>query len=156
MNKDHHYRVTVEWTGNRGEGTASYRSYDRDHVVTGELTAPIHGSSDPAFRGDAARWNPEQLLLAAASQCHLLAYLHVAAVNGLVVTAYADHAEATMVEQPDGAGQFREIILRPVVTVADPATAELAQRLHEDANAVCFIARSLNFPVHHEPTVLTA
>jgi organic hydroperoxide reductase OsmC/OhrA len=114
MDKEHHYALAVEWTGNRGDGTASYRGYGREHVVTAEFTSAIDGSSDPAFRGDRTRWNPEQLLLAAASQCHLLAYLHLAATNAVIVTAYVDHPVGTMVEEVGGAGQFREITLRPV------------------------------------------
>jgi organic hydroperoxide reductase OsmC/OhrA len=156
MAKDHHYALTVEWTGNRGDGTASYRGYGREHEVSAEFAPAIAGSSDPAFRGDRTRWNPEQLLLAAASQCHLLAYLHLAATNQVVVTSYVDHPIGTMIEEPGGAGQFREITLRPVVTVADPSMREQADALHHEANAVCFIARSLNFPVHHEPTTVVA
>ena len=153
MTREHHYQLTVEWTGNRGEGTSSYRSYDRDHEVTAEHTAPISGSSDPHFRGNPSRWNPEQLLLAAASQCHMLAYLHHAALNGVVVTAYVDHPTGVMAEDADG-GRFTEITLHPSVTITDARVSELAERLHREANRSCFIASSLALPVGHEPSTI--
>jgi organic hydroperoxide reductase OsmC/OhrA len=150
----HRYTVTVEWTGNRGEGTSSYRSYDRDHEVTAESTAPIAGSSDPAFRGNPSRWNPEQLLVTAAAQCHMLSYLHHAAVNGVVVTAYIDHPTAVMTEDGAGGGRFTEITLHPLVTITDADQVELADRLHHDANRTCFVASSLALPVEHEARTL--
>lgn len=149
MSKQHRYTATVEWTGNRGEGTSSYRSYDRDHEITAEHLAPILGSSDPAFRGNPSRWNPEQLLLAATAQCHMLAYLHLAAVNGVVVSAYVDHPTGVLNESDDG-GKFTEIVLHPLVTVTEEGMVETADALHERANAECFIANSLNLPVGHE------
>ncbi|MGH8860240.1 MAG: OsmC family protein [Jatrophihabitantaceae bacterium] len=150
MPKQHRYAVTVEWTGNRGDGTASYRSYDREHEITAEHTAPILASADPAFRGNPSRWNPEQLLLAAASQCHLLAYLHQAATNGVVVSAYVDHPSAVMTEDGADGGRFTEITLYPLVTVTDASMVDTAQGLHEAAGRTCFIANSLNLPVRHE------
>ncbi|MEV4222606.1 OsmC family protein [Nonomuraea sp. NPDC049725] len=152
MSHLHTYATTVTWTGNLGTGTSGYRAYDRAHELTADGPAPIAGSSDPAFRGDPARWNPEQLLLGALSQCHLLSYLHVCAVAGVVVTAYADHATGIMTQTATG-GHFTEATLRPHVTVASPDMVEAAVRLHEDAQKACFIASSVNFPVHHEPTV---
>ena len=152
--RQHRYSVTVEWTGNRGEGTSSYRSYDRDHDVRAEHVAPIAGSSDPSFRGNPSRWNPEQLLVAAAAQCHMLSYLHHAATNGVVVTAYVDHPTAVMTEDGSGGGKFTEITLHPLVTITQAAQVELAERLHELANASCFVASSLAVPVGHEARTL--
>jgi organic hydroperoxide reductase OsmC/OhrA len=149
VSKQHRYTVTVEWTGNRGEGTSSYRSYDRDHEITAEHAAPILGSSDPAFRGNPSRWNPEQLLLVAAAQCHMLAFLHLAAVNGVVVSAYVDHPTGVLTESGDS-GRFTEIMLHPLVTVTDEAMVATADSLHERANANCYIAGSLNLPVGHD------
>lgn len=149
MSKQHRYTATVEWTGNRGEGTSSYRSYDRDHEIRAEHVAPILGSSDPAFRGNPSRWNPEQLLLAAAAQCHMLAFLHLASVNDVVVTAYVDHPTGVLTESGDG-GRFTEIVLHPLVTVADESMVATANSLHERANANCFVASSLSLPVGHE------
>jgi len=133
--RTHHYAATIEWLGNRGTGTSGYREYDRTHVVRAGDKPPIAASSDPVFRGEADRWNPEELLVAALSQCHLLQYLHLAAVNGVVVVAYTDEASGTMAEEGEG-GRFAEVVLRPTVTVADPSMAATAQALHEEARAL--------------------
>lgn len=151
---EHHYRVNVVWTGNRGEGTATYRSYNRDHEITSPGVPLIQGSADPTFHGNAGRWNPEQLLLAALSQCHMLSYLHMAVKNGLVVTAYEDAAEGIMHLNPDGSGQFESVTLKPRVTISGAASKLTAQAIHQDAAAACFIGRSVNFPVLHEPVVV--
>ncbi len=157
MTKTHHYAVTVRWTGNIGTGTSSYRSYGRQHEIQGESgQPPIPGSSDPAFRGDPARWNPEELLLAALSACHQLAYLHLCAVAGIVVIAYEDRAQGVMKETEAGAGSFERVTLHPQVTVGSGSDTAKASELHEAAHAVCFIARSVNFPVLHEPRIIVA
>ncbi|MDQ3403627.1 MAG: OsmC family protein [Actinomycetota bacterium] len=153
MSDTHQYEVHVEWTGNRGQGTTGYRDYDRAHEVRAEGKPTIAGSSDPALRGDPERWNPEELLVASLSQCHMLWYLHLAAVAGIVVTEYTDAAVGTMRMDSSGSGRFTEVTLRPVVTVADPSRSDDARELHADAHAKCFIARSVNFPVEHEPTI---
>lgn len=148
--RTHTYDTTVTWTGNLGAGTSGYRAYDRAHEVTAVGPQAIAGSSDPMFRGDPARWNPEQLLVASLSQCHLLWFLHLASEAGVVVTAYVDRATGTMQESGDGGGQFTEVVLRPEVTVAEPGMIDGIGKLHEAAHAKCFIARSVNFPVRHE------
>jgi organic hydroperoxide reductase OsmC/OhrA len=173
--KDHHYTVKVTWTGNlecdrlrsrtcanrkrespsqkRGPGTTSYAAFSRAHTIESNGKPPIQGSSDPAFRGDPTSWNPEQLLLAALSTCHQLWYLHLCAEAGIIVTAYQDHAEATMHEETSGAGQFTTVTLRPRVTITATSDAAKAQALHHHAHEMCFIARSVNFPVHTEATI---
>ena len=151
----HHYRVDVEWTGNRGTGTDGYRNYSRNHVIRVPGKPELAGSSDPTFRGDATRHNPEDMLVAALSTCHMLSYLHMATVAGVVVTDYRDGAEGTMVTEGDG-GRFTEVVLRPVVVItaaSDPAKAEAA---HEAAHHACFIANSVNFPVRCEPRIVVA
>jgi organic hydroperoxide reductase OsmC/OhrA len=153
MSRTHEYTAEIRWSGNRGSGTSSYRDYDRAHDVSAEGKPTIAGSSDPAFRGDPARWNPEELLVASLAQCHMLWFLHLAAISGVVVTDYVDRPAGTMLEQDDGAGQFTRVVLRPAVTVADASMRERSQHLHEDAHAKCYIARSVNFPVLHEPTI---
>ncbi len=150
----HEYTTTLRWTGNRGTGTSGYRAYGRDHEITGPLKSMmIPGSSDAHFRGDTARYNPEDLLVAALSACHMLAYLHLCAVNDIVVTAYEDDATGTMAENPDGSGEFKEVVLRPRVTITSESDSTQAIHLHEDAGKLCFIARSVNFPVRHEPVI---
>ena len=160
MPKTHAYDVSVRWTGNRGTGTSGYRDYGREHEVAGSGPT-IPGSSDPAFRGDPARWNPEELLVASLAQCHLLWFLHVASDAGVIVTGYVDTPTGTLTmddpAQPGGeagSGRFTGVTLRPVVTVADDSMAERVAGLHKRAAELCFIARSVGFPVAHEPSVL--
>ena len=148
----HMYETVVTWSGNRGRGTSGYRDYGRENEVTAAGPAPIAGSADPTFRGDAARWNPEQLLVAALSQCHMLSYLHVCAMAGIVVTGYTDRARGAMATSGIG-GRFTEVALSPAVTVTAPEMVAEAIRLHDDAHHACFIANSVNFPVRHFPVV---
>jgi organic hydroperoxide reductase OsmC/OhrA len=153
---EHHYSLTVQWTGNLGDGTSSYRGYSRDHDVRIPGLPVLPGSADPTFHGDRGRYNPEQLLLAALAQCHMLSFLHVAVKHGVVVTGYQDDATGVMRLNRDGSGQFESVTLNPRVTVVDAAHVDLAEQLHREANAVCFIARSVNFPVHHSPVTVVA
>ena len=154
MELNHSYQVATRWEGNRGTGTSSYKDYGREHTITAEGKPAIAGSADRAFRGNTDRWNPEEMLLAALSQCHLLSYLHVAASNGIVVVEYEDAASGTMTQTGNGGGHFVSATLRPTVTISsgDP---ELARKLHAEASEKCFIAASVNFPVLHEPTIVT-
>jgi organic hydroperoxide reductase OsmC/OhrA len=152
----HTYEIAVRWTGNRGTGTSDFRSYDRAHEVSAAGPPVIDGSSDPAFRGDKTRWNPEQLLVVSLSQCHMLWYLHLAAEAGVTVVAYHDDAVGTMVEEPSGAGRFTQVVLRPHVVVGDPTMVATAESLHGRIEDFCFIARSVNFPVRHEPVTAVA
>lgn len=154
MDKSHNYSLTIKWTGNRGTGTSDYRSYDRNHIIQSESKDNINGSSDPAFRGDKRRYNPEDLLVASLSACHMLAYLHLCAVGGVVVTDYVDNASGKMVETPDGGGHFTEVTLKPVVTVMSSSMIDKANELHHKAAELCFIASSVNFPVNHQPTAV--
>ncbi|HEV7907258.1 MAG TPA: OsmC family protein [Pseudonocardiaceae bacterium] len=151
----HCCEVDLVWTGNTGNGTSNYRDFERSHEVSVAGKPTILGSADPAFRGDRTRYNPEELLVASLSECHMLWYLHLASVNGVVVIDYRDHALGTMTEHPDGSGRFTDVVLNPRVTVADPATEDTAQALHEKAHAMCFIAASVNFPVRHEPLTIS-
>ena len=151
--KEHRYAVDVRWTGNLGRGTADYRAYARSHEISVAGRAAIPGSSDPAFRGDAARYNPEELLVAALSACHMLWYLHLCADAGIVVREYEDAASGTMIETADGGGRFREVVLRPRIAVDPGADATVAARLHERAHELCFIANSVNFPIRVEPRI---
>lgn len=151
MSREHHYEVTVRWTG--GTGTTSYRGYARDHDVEAAGKPTLAASADPAFLGTADRWNPEDLLVATLSQCHMLTYLSLCARTGVVVTGYADRASGTMREDGAHGGRFTEVVLRPEVTVAEEGMREKAIALHHDAHDQCFIANSVNFPVRHEPVV---
>ena len=156
MSNTHTYEVHLRWTGNTGSGTSGYRDYSRNSEVAAAGKVAIQGSSDPAFRGDPGNWNPEELLVASLSQCHMLWYLHLAASAGILVTAYSDTPVGTMLENADGSGQFTGVLLRPSVTITDAAQCERADSLHDDAGKMCFIARSVGFPVRHEPVTTFA
>jgi organic hydroperoxide reductase OsmC/OhrA len=154
MNKEHQYTVNITWTGNTGSGTANYKDFERSHSISVPGKPEILGSSDPAFRGDKQRHNPEDLLLASISACHMLWYLHLCATSGIIVTDYTDHASATMVETANGSGKFTRATLYPVITITDAAMQEKADSLHKKANEMCFIANSVNFDVHHEASYI--
>jgi organic hydroperoxide reductase OsmC/OhrA len=153
VSTSHHYEVTVTWTGDLGTGTSSYDDYSRAHEVSRAGQPTILASADTAFRGDPTRWNPEELLVAALSECHMLWYLHLAAVSGVVVVGYTDTPVGTMAEDGLGGASFTSVTLQPVVDVADESMAEPSMRLHTEVNKMCFLARSMNFPVVHEPHV---
>ncbi|QIK72794.1 OsmC family peroxiredoxin [Propioniciclava coleopterorum] len=150
---DHRYTVSTTWTGDRGTGTSGYRDYDRAVTLAASGKPDVAASADPHFRGDASRWNPEELLLAALSECHLLSYLHAAVTRGVVVTGYADEATGTLTTEGNG-GRFVEAVLRPRVTVTDASMLDAAAAAHADAHDWCFIAASVNFPVRIEPTAV--
>lgn len=155
MSDLHQYDVTVTWTGNIGSGTSGYRDYVRDFTLVAENKHLIEGSADPAFRGTASRWNPEDMLLAALSACHKLSYLHLCAVNGVIVTTYRDHAQGFMrFDAQTGLGRFERVLLRPEVTLKPGSDAEKATELHHEAHKLCFIANSVNFVVGCEPLML--
>ena len=152
MSKEHSYKARITWTGNTGKGTASYREYQRNHSIEIEGKPIILGSSDPGFRGDPSRHNPEEMLVASLSSCHMLWFLHLCSSHKIVVTEYQDDAEGYMIETEDGGGFFEEVILKPRVTITDPEMTDLCEELHEKANSLCFIASSVNFPVLHKPS----
>ena len=156
MSKNHTYLTNLVWTGNTGEGTKTYRGYSRAHVISVAGKPVIAGSSDPHFRGDKSRYNPEEMLVASLSSCHMLSYLHMCASAGIVVIDYEDKATGTMVETESGGGHFTEVILRPQVLISCDSDPEKATELHHKAHELCFIASSVNFPVRTEPTIIVA
>ena len=148
--KEHIYHSNLQWTGNTGKGTESYRGYERSHIISAEGKQTIAGSSDPSFRGDKSRYNPEELLIASLSACHMLWFLHFCSEASILVLEYTDAAIGTMIESDDGNGKFAEVILKPNVKVKDIWMIEKAEAMHEKANRFCFIANSVNFPVRHQ------
>ncbi|RKT33731.1 organic hydroperoxide reductase OsmC/OhrA [Microbacterium sp. AG1240] len=156
MNGEHTYRLRARWTGDRGTGTSGYREYDRSVTIDVEGKPSLLASADVPFRGDPERWNPEDLLLASLSECHLLSYLYACVKVGVVVVGYEDDATAALLEDGRGGGAFTEVTLRPRVTVADASMTDAATAAHAQAREWCFIANSVNFPVRHEPTILVA
>jgi organic hydroperoxide reductase OsmC/OhrA len=151
--KTHRYQTQVLWTGNLGQGTANYRAYERSHEIVVEGKPFIAGSSDPGFRGDKTKYNPEELLVASVSACHMLWYLHLCAAASIVVIHYFDQAVGTMLETEDGGGHFVEVVLKPVVTLASDKDRNQAEQLHQQAHRLCFVANSMNFPVVCEPSI---
>ena len=154
MTRTHHYHTSLLWKGNLGKGTSDYLAYSRNHelIVDGKPVLPA--TSDQAFLGDASRYTPEDLLVSSLSSCHMLWYLHLCAVSGIIVVDYTDDAHGEMAENIDGSGEFVQVTLHPRVVVSDAAMISNARSLHLEANRMCFIARSVNFPVHHKPEVI--
>lgn len=153
MQKEHIYEINLLWTGNTGEGTKSFTGYRRAHEITVAGKPMIPGSSDPHFRGDKSRYNPEEMLVASLSACHMLWYLHLCADAGIVITDYKDDATGKMIETENGGGRFVEVTLNPRITISRASNVEEAQVLHHKAHELCFIANSVNFPVHTKATV---
>jgi organic hydroperoxide reductase OsmC/OhrA len=156
MSRIHHYQTTTTWTGNLGTGTSQYKAYSRNHEITSAKKAgAIQGSSDPLFRGDPSRYNPEDLLVGALSACHMLWVLHLCADAGIVIVDYSDQAAGELVEHPDGSGEFTRVTLHPMMTITDRSRVAEAVAIHHQAHKVCQIARSVNFQVLHEPEVVS-
>ena len=153
MAKEHIYRTNLNWTDNTGEGTKTFVGYSRAHEISVGGKPSIPGSSDPHFRGDAARYNPEEMLVASLSACHMLWYLHLCAEAGVVVYDYTDEATGKMIETETGGGRFVIVTLQPRVTVSSGSDAALADALHHKAHELCFIANSMNFPVRAEALI---
>ncbi len=151
MNSEHEYSIFLQWTGNLGEGTANYNAYERTHIISTYGKPLLELSSDPVFKGDVKKYNPEELLVISISSCHMLWYLHLCSDNGVIVTEYEDSPAGIMTENSDGSGQFREVTLKPRVRVKGQNMIGKAMELHKKAHEMCFIARSCNFPVRHEP-----
>ena len=156
MIKKHNYEVKVEWTGNEGNGTLNYKSYNRNHkIISDGKYDAIDGSSDSSFLGDKSRYNPEDLFLSSLSACHMLGDLHLCSVNKIIVTEYLDNATGIMEEMKNGSGRFTEVTLNPTVKITDANMIEKANELHEEANRMCFIANSCNFKIDHKPNTKT-
>ena len=151
MNGLHNYKLSLKWDGNKGSGTSDYKAYGRDYSINFDYKKKLSGSSDPTFWGDKSKYNPEDMLLAALSSCHMLSFLHVCTVGGVIVVEYIDHAVGKMETTPDGAGLFLSVTLNPIVTVSDPSMIDKANRLHKKAIELCFIANSVSFPIYHKP-----
>jgi organic hydroperoxide reductase OsmC/OhrA len=152
MSKQHNYKLTTKWSGNNGTGTSDYTAYERSHSILIENKPEILCSADTPFRGDKTKHNPEDFLLASLSSCHMLWYLHLCADEGIIVVDYVDHATGVLQQPGNGSGHFTEAVLNPIVTVTESAMIDKALALHEKAHTSCFIANSVNFPVHHNPT----
>ena len=154
MKRQHNYSATIKWTGNKGKGSSNYKEFERSHIISVDNKPDILCSSDPAFRGDKTKYNPEELLLASLSSCHMLWYLHLCSESNIIVTKYIDNVTGVMIEKPNGSGYFSEVSLNPTVIVTENSMIEKAIELHKKANEFCFIANSVNFKVSHKPECL--
>ncbi|QKX07636.1 OsmC family peroxiredoxin [Aquimarina sp. TRL1] len=152
--KEHNYKATVKWTGNKGKGTSNYKEFERCHTISIEKKPDILCSSDPAFRGDKTKYNPEELLLSSLSACHMLWYLHLCSESNVIITEYSDQATGIMYETCNGSGHFSEVNLNPKTKVTETSMIKKAIELHKKANELCFIANSVNFKVNHNPICL--
>ena len=148
----HHYKITAEWHGNKGSGTSSLKAYDRSHTVSNAGKPDLHLTTDNPAVGDKSKLNPEDLLVTAVSSCHMLSYLYVCALEGVIVTAYVDHATGIMLDYGATGGQFKSVTLNPEIKVADKSMIEKAIELHHKAHDICYIANSVNFEVICNPT----
>ena len=152
MAHEHNYKLTAEWTGNTGEGTKNVRTYDRSHTVSIQGKPELFLTTDNPAVGDKTKLNPEDLLVSAISSCHMLSYLYLCSMDGIVVTAYTDHATGVMIEHASGGGNFKEVVLNPLVVVANENMVEKAIELHHKAHDICYIANSVNFEVKCNPS----
>ena len=152
MAHEHNYKLTAEWTGNTGEGTKNVRTYDRSHTVSIQGKPDLFLTTDNPAVGDKTKLNPEDLLVSAISSCHMLSYLYLCSMDGIVVTAYTDHATGVMIEHASGGGNFKEVVLNPLVVVANENMVEKAIELHHKAHDICYIANSVNFEVKCNPS----
>ena len=152
MAHEHTYKLTAVWTGNKGEGTKNVRNYDRSHTVSIQGKPELFLTTDNAAVGDKSKLNPEDLLVSALSSCHLLSYLYLCAMEGIVVTSYTDNAIGIMIEEASGAGSFKEVTLNPIFAVTDESMVERAIELHHKAHEICYIANSVNFEVKCNPS----
>lgn len=148
--KNHHYEAGVVWTGNRGEGTRHYRSYDRTWDVAAPGKPIVSCSNDPLLGGDSSKYNPEDLLLSALSACHMLWYLHLAANAGLIVHSYVDRPVGIGEVTTGGAGRFIRAVLHPTIGLEPGSDISIADQLHSEIHKYCFIARSVVFPIGYE------
>jgi organic hydroperoxide reductase OsmC/OhrA len=150
MPKTHDFTAQIVWTGDRGEGTKHYRGYDRTWRIATPGKAPIECSNDPMLGGDPSKPNPEDLLIASLSACHMLWYLHLASNAGIVVKGYEDTPLGVGETGSRGEGRFVRAVLRPRIRVVRGADLVRADSIHHDVHNFCFIARSVNFPVSYE------
>ena len=151
--KNHEYTAQIQWTGNSGEGTSNYKSYERTWDLITPGKPKISCSNDPVLGGDPTKHNPEDMLVAALSSCHMLWYLHLCAVGGVTVISYQDEPLAIGELEPSGAGRFKSVTLRPKIEISAQSDIDKALALHNEVHQYCFIARSVNFPVDFAPEI---
>lgn len=151
MAHEHNYKLTAEWTGNKGDGTKNVRTYDRSHTISIQGKPDLFLTTDNPAVGDKSKLNPEDLLVSALSSCHMLSYLYLCSMEGVIITTYLDNATGIMIENESGGGKFKEVTLNPIVSVTEESMVEKAIALHHKAHEICYIANSVNFEVKCNP-----
>ena len=152
MTLEHNYKLTTIWTGNKGDGTKNVRTYDRSHTISIPGKPDLFLTTDNPAVGDKSKLNPEDLLVSALSSCHMLSYLYLCSLEGVIITSYLDNATGIMIENESGGGKFKEVTLNPIVSVTEESMVEKAIALHHKAHEICYIANSVNFEVKCNPT----
>ena len=150
---DHRFDVETFWEFSGGEGM----NFSRDHVIRFPGKTEIHGSSAPAFAGNAANLNPEELFVSAISSCQMLTYLFLCFKNKLQIQSYEYHAEGELVRESAGKFWMKTVTLKPIVKFRGADTQQvraLAIRLIHEAHVNCFIAQSVKTTVNIEPSLL--
>lgn len=151
MSHTHLFEGGLRWTGQSGEADGKLK-LERAFVLDFPGIAPIAGSSPAVFRGDDAYHNPETLMVASLMACHHLTYLSTCERAGVRIVSYQDSATGTLAMK-DGKMRMVEVLLRPVVRIADATQLEAATAAHAKAHEHCFMANSVNFEVKVHPRV---
>jgi organic hydroperoxide reductase OsmC/OhrA len=154
MSSYHTFKAALNWKLNPEGSTHNSSRISRNHQVSIAGKQVLEVSAAKAFKGDASLHNPEDLLLSALTSCHMMSYLYVCAQHDIEVLAYSDKSEGQLEVEESGKGSFKSVDLNPVVTIKNAQNLELAKELHAQANELCFIANSCNFPIHHNATIL--
>jgi organic hydroperoxide reductase OsmC/OhrA len=156
MTDTHTFETTLAWPADAAQNLPPDPAFSRSSLLAAPGKPVIVASSPAVFGGDAARYNPEEMLMLSLSQCHLLTYLAIAAKKRMSVLKYEDRVTGTLGIGASGKMQMVDVLLRPRVTVAKGTSLANAQALHEKAHANCFIANSVNFTVRNEPSIIEA
>ena len=154
MEKEHHYKLKVNWYGATDAGNENLRTYDRSHSVSLEGKPELHLTTDDGTVGDQSKLNPEELLVSAVASCHMLSFLYLCSRKKIVITSYEDNATGLLIERSKGKSGIEEVVLNPVFTVADDSMKEKAVEMHHTAHDFCYIANSVNFEIKCNPVCL--
>ena len=144
---EHKYQLKLNWTG--GSEIDAIQN-DRMYEVLIDRKPTIYGSADKPFFGDPEKYNPEDLLLAALSACHMMSFMYVCRKLGIKVYHYEDHATGLLKINQDGTGQFEFAELKPKVKADHMPDGMIFKELNSRAAKLCFIKRSINFTVNYK------
>jgi organic hydroperoxide reductase OsmC/OhrA len=147
------FNVGLTWLSQNKNFT--YNEYSREYTIHAEGKPELIGTAAPEYKGSHEHYNPEDMLIASLSACHMLSYLALAANSKIQVLSYQDQAEGSLIK--DGMSmKFNEVILKPHVVISQDSDQEKALSLHDKAHHICFIANSVNFSVLIQPQIAIA